>query len=115
MIGSRFRHVLNFLRNGTLHLSEDPCVGLAAARELLEEAHFFQLEELATALEHLIQQYQRKQITQEHTHQTVLNALLRRQRKRGRPTGPDVHRGTGEPLDTAVQALQPEFRLDADF
>ncbi len=43
--GKRFRHVLNFLREGKIHMS-DP----ALAEELITEAEYFQLEELKAVL-----------------------------------------------------------------
>jgi len=35
--GQRFRHVLNYLRSGTIHLGSDP----SALREILEEAEYY--------------------------------------------------------------------------
>mmetsp|Transcript_47976 Transcript_47976/g.153738 ORF Transcript_47976/g.153738 Transcript_47976/m.153738 type:complete len:147 (-) Transcript_47976:43-483(-) len=44
--GTRFRHVLNYLRNGRLHIPDDPIL----YGELLEEAEYFGLEGMRALL-----------------------------------------------------------------
>lgn len=44
---SRFRHILNYLRNGTLHIGDN----LELHQEILEEADYFQITPLVEALQ----------------------------------------------------------------
>ncbi|KAA8490852.1 BTB/POZ domain-containing protein KCTD21 [Porphyridium purpureum] len=51
--GKRFRHVLNFLRCGTVHIGEND---VATMREVHEEAVFFGMPSLQTKLEGMVKQ-----------------------------------------------------------
>lgn len=53
--GTRFRHVLNYLRSGEVHI--DVAKDMSLAKEILEEAQFFNLDALADTIRRKIESH----------------------------------------------------------
>lgn len=60
--GARFRHVLNFLRSGVVHVAAD---GEGFCYELIEEAEFYGLPELAAALQQALEALKEQRMADE--------------------------------------------------
>jgi hypothetical protein len=79
--GTRFRHVLNFLRSGIVHVAAD---GDGFCHELLEEADFYGLPELAAALHQALDAMKEQRMADElarKEQQEVLQQLSDQQRQ----------------------------------
>ncbi|GJQ08905.1 hypothetical protein GpartN1_g696.t1 [Galdieria partita] len=110
--GDRFRHILNYLRCGTIHIGED----IRLLGEILEEAEYFGLQSLAQQLK-----------------EDILQCRLKQEEKECSPCGgtnnednlfhpvfesldgfSSSQTSQGEPLLSLLPSSQ-EFRLDEDF
>lgn len=108
--GTRFRHVLNYLRDGSLHLGSDPSSALSLARELLEEAGFFQLDGLAASLRSVVER-SRTELEQAAAAQESLLLLLNRTHP-----APSHNSNQRQQTETSRQPrAESEFRLDEEF
>jgi hypothetical protein len=79
--GARFRHVLNFLRSGIVHVAAG---GEAFCYELIEEAEFFSLPELASALHQALEVLKEQRLAEDLAQKeqaSVLQQLSDQQRQ----------------------------------
>ena len=127
--GRRFRHVLNFLRAGSLHVTEaDPLEAKLVYEEILEEAQFFGLERLVAELECRIANIKRAVENAPDEHDVLLEKmalLLKEQRKtpmtssakryRGRPSSIFRHENTPPRMAALAQETLHEFNLNVSF
>ncbi|KAH9307864.1 hypothetical protein KI387_035775, partial [Taxus chinensis] len=113
--GHRFRHVLNYLRNGTVWLED-----VASLRELLEEAAFFGLNGLQGLCEEKIRTIEEAEETMwkrsgEALQDKILNFVGSFEKLRSRCGNGEVYAVLrGRRLGCRDDEV-PEFRLDVDF
>ncbi|KAK3257250.1 hypothetical protein CYMTET_33655 [Cymbomonas tetramitiformis] len=106
--GERFRHILNYLRTGTVHLDSNP----VKYQELLEEAQYFQLCGLENELEERLAMLEAKQSSREHTLPTLINS------NNISTEAMDTIANTVAAVMVQLQKIVPEdktFRTDIDF
>ncbi|KAK4524606.1 hypothetical protein GAYE_SCF04G2507 [Galdieria yellowstonensis] len=102
--GDRFRHILNYLRCGTVHIGED----IHLLGEILEEAEYFGLENLAQQLKEAIFHCRLKQDEKKSS----LYSGLQNEDSVFQPVFETVD---GLSQTSQGETLSQEFRLDEDF
>ncbi|GJD10457.1 BTB/POZ domain-containing adapter for CUL3-mediated RhoA degradation protein 1 [Galdieria sulphuraria] len=110
--GDRFRHILNYLRCGTVHIGED----IRLLGEILEEAEYFGLQSLAQQLKEALLQCRVKQEEKESSVCGRMNNEDNLFHPMFEPLDgfSSSQTSQGEPLLTLLPSSQ-EFRLDEDF
>ncbi|XP_057831982.2 uncharacterized protein LOC131042672 [Cryptomeria japonica] len=113
--GQRFRHVLNYLRNGTVWLQD-----VASLRELLEEAEYFCLSGLQGLCEEKIRNIEDAdaamcQRSVEALQDKILNSVGSFEKFRARCGSGEVYAVLRGRRLGCRDGEEPEFRLDVDF